>query len=880
MLQKRQFYVYPTADETKQQRAAQRDHVPEIVSAKDAALAPTPSAGSPSTATSKMSLQEQLDSESQSEMPDEFPGGPGQAKPLTAEARPSVARRTSKSRIAEPQVAPMVCGVPSSSAPPSLAERRAVADPPCSLSPMPHTIGVQTTSDGREPGARPSSGWGRMPHGHEPRMWSTSHNELWASTGFLLNHLENHLEKSCLLRCGRCCCRGDRCHVATVHDIWHPLGATGGSILYNRRVSLPCQNHNVNSQRERRPLRRFRGLQLLTDSTLWSSTRLSAHARSSGRLVPGFENIPSAAALEFPTISNRLSEVYNSCALRDIPESERRQDMLQLKELARRLQIPWPEVPLPNIDPLGVLLDLTLNWQVHLWFRVRILHQGYATTNAIQFVKPGGLFTELMDGWEHRFSTVTYEEFWNSLSKDLADPRVPSRPQEDIHRIQSTERTINKLLLEVVNNTIQSPRWFLLQDIQKYTVNISALRWRQQMQKYARLRSALSLSETVFVFDVALLQAINAVFVNYTRDELLEHLSWAFVKVLAPVADRRLLRLRTEDVRTMEVKRKEFCASVIESMYGWLVVSLYVQLELLAAERDQITGIFSAIREIARKKLRALAWVDDNFKEWASKKIGDLETLLWPREDLFSEEGLLETYSQWLGNATTSGSFFEAWLRAATAGALLASGKTPPQNYALPYFVYDDFWNSIAVSVAAVSMPFFRGLLTNAIRQGGLGFSYALELVRSFDPSRQRESDGRGRFVNGSVLAARKDEINGRAAVSSAVFYANVSLNSSTSAAASRAQLFPEVPAMELAYKAFEESLHQNGVDMKTSDAVKSKQVFFIVSCLAMCSPSGTVNRHRFSCNKGVANFWPFTDAFNCPKSEHIIATRASGFFD
>ncbi|KAH9360616.1 hypothetical protein HPB48_007563 [Haemaphysalis longicornis] len=240
---------------------------------------------------------------------------------------------------------------------------------------------------------------------------------------------------------------------------------------------------------------------------------------------------------------------------------------------------------------------------------------------------------------------------------------------------------------------------------------------------------------------------------------------------------------------------------------------------------------------------------------------------------------------------TSGSSFFQFWLLSAMAKrnlmtkardlskaeALLASAGTPPQNYVLPYFAYDNLQNSVAVSVAAISMPYFHGPGTKAMRHGGLGFPYALELVRAFDPSGQGKVDVRDVPVNESVLAAWKEEIAKKAA-ESALCSTKVRGDRKAGALAGTTHPFPEVPAIEIAYRAFESSLDQERVP--ESDVVKQKQVFFIASCLVMCSLPGSFNRHRLDCNKAVANFPPFRDAFNCPSGVWLNYTNKCGFFD
>ncbi|KAH9380275.1 hypothetical protein HPB48_018181 [Haemaphysalis longicornis] len=55
------------------------------------------------------------------------------------------------------------------------------------------------------------------------------------------------------------------------------------------------------------------------------------------------------------------------------------------------------------------------------------------------------------------------------------------------------------------------------------------------------------------------------------------------------------------------------------------------------------------------------------------------------------------------------------------------------RNFVLPYFEYDYVSNAVRVAIGAVEIPLYAEGSTHATFYGGLGFSYAAQLVRAFD---------------------------------------------------------------------------------------------------------------------------------------------------
>ncbi|XP_077527938.1 uncharacterized protein LOC144139480 [Haemaphysalis longicornis] len=176
---------------------------------------------------------------------------------------------------------------------------------------------------------------------------------------------------------------------------------------------------------------------------------------------------------------------------------------------------------------------------------------------------------------------------------------------------------------------------------------------------------------------------------------------------------------------------------------------------------------------------------------------------------------------------------------------------------------------------------------------GGVGFSFALQLVRSLDevgrlvrpdPRNGSSSDQlpelSGSWFSEASRSALATSVSGcftgdaAAMPTSPLEMTTPGLEKGiTSGLAIRSSPFPEVPALEVAYAALMSSLKATGKDashVPVLEGFSEQQVFFLTLCFLMCTRPGTANPFYGDCNKAVANFAPFTKAFNCRRGTRM----------
>ncbi|XP_077523098.1 neprilysin-3-like [Amblyomma americanum] len=267
---------------------------------------------------------------------------------------------------------------------------------------------------------------------------------------------------------------------------------------------------------------------------------------------------------------------------------------------------------------------------------------------------------------------------------------------------------------------------------------------------------------------------------------------------------------------------------------------------------------------MAIKKTSAASWLDNQTIGVAVKKLKNVRTLLWPTEKYLTVEGIEEAYANFSENAS---SFAHLWIDARRNIRNLFGSEAGVQEQRLrlssaqPYIEYVPVLNVLALSLGALAPPLFYPDGTNAMMHGGLGYFYARELVGAIDREGVKV-DPLGHIVPSWLSEAVKPRFRQR---DQGCLHYNSSV-------------FPEVPAMEVAFAAFQQ--HAENSDLQLTDELSEAKIFFITACLTSCATKEKNNLYGGDCNKAVMNFAPFAEAFRCPVGSRMNPVKQCTFFD
>ncbi|KAH6927797.1 hypothetical protein HPB50_008631 [Hyalomma asiaticum] len=456
----------------------------------------------------------------------------------------------------------------------------------------------------------------------------------------------------------------------------------------------------------------------------------------------------------------RALTMFGSCLWHRTNANESEHGKRVLREFMTKLRIPWPDEPSADVDPLG---PLPLQQRSEPPPRHDLPKPAGATSEGpAESRGNGGSHRPLLMSlggfvgyWSVHNSEIVHKRnyimYWDMFYKAFGANR-PLKSEAYVQQVVAVERDVLEEFVGVVNNEKKEPARFQLSDFGNHTPNLPASRWIEQLDAFtprimasgddsAGNHRGFAPSDTLTVTDTAILRAVNRLFGTHNSTMLLRHISWFFIQasgtVFGALADRDLLVAKYGDKMKASVRRHVFCATEVEDAYGPLVSALYVFPRFTARIRFAIDDTFA---NEAAEKTSSLAWADNATRWAATAKLRNARTVLWPPDTFLTNEVLTETYANFSANLTFAGSLFiDYWidaqrnLQALYDDPSLRDVLSLPPNYVLPYFNYNYLQNRVVISVAALNGVLRAVQATPAVVYGGLGFSYARQLLRALD---------------------------------------------------------------------------------------------------------------------------------------------------
>ncbi|XP_075556693.1 endothelin-converting enzyme 2-like [Dermacentor variabilis] len=248
-------------------------------------------------------------------------------------------------------------------------------------------------------------------------------------------------------------------------------------------------------------------------------------------------------------------------------------------------------------------------------------------------------------------------------------------------------------------------------------------------------------------------------------------------------------------------------------------------------------------------------------------KLSLVEKRMWPPESLLAEDVLEKIYAGVSENETSVAEF---WIKT----RLIMGEVKGPEDYFVasrllgnnfPLYVdYDYIFNSVELATGVAAAPAYYRNGTGAMFYGGLGFLMATQLVKSVDevglewaaPETIADS-----LLSGSSRRAYDDRIH--------------CLNESGAKS-----IFPEIPALEIAYSALEDSNLLGGQEhLALSPELQEGKVFFLTICYMTCAAPSHSNPVTTDCNKLARNSVHFAKVYGCAKGSRMNPEKKCSFF-
>ncbi|XP_050026913.1 endothelin-converting enzyme 1-like [Dermacentor andersoni] len=537
--------------------------------------------------------------------------------------------------------------------------------------------------------------------------------------------------------------------------------------------------------------------------------------------------------------------------------------------MTQYLELSWPKPPHENVDALRVLITLAYFFQAPLWFAVRptMAHRRTEEGRWTIVLTPA----PLINRYFRQHSVVkgsgptAYVKYWMEFYHAFSNDSTAAREERAI-KAEQLEGKILKELSDAMKALPKRPAVLPIGQLETYTPTVSSSRWLAHLQSTVDV--SLSSRDAALITDGAFFVTVGELFKNYTNKQILEFLEWQFVQHYTPVVDSRFLISMYGDNSTAINLRTAFCSYHVEVPYKALIPSLHFAAQITNSDQQMIDDGYKRLVSTAVRLVSESAWLDSESRAVAAEKLASADLRLWPPAAFLDKENLARIFRAF---PDALPSFGEYWF--ASTLSLINLNRTPeyeevldmPPNYALPYFDYDYVENAVAVAIGAVNIPLYYRRGTKAMFYGGFGFSVAFQLAKTLDEEGIRWHP-EGRRVKSILNASLQEAFDDR--------YSCIARTT-----AGNETLFPEIPALEIAYTAFLDEVGDPDSTMHLSKQLSELKVFFMTICHMTCTRSGVTQPFSVDCNKLVRHSSAFAKAFRCPVGSKMNPKNKCTFF-
>ncbi|KAL1419524.1 hypothetical protein MTO96_025268 [Rhipicephalus appendiculatus] len=429
--------------------------------------------------------------------------------------------------------------------------------------------------------------------------------------------------------------------------------------------------------------------------------------------------------VHFP-VGKKVAAIFNSCM------TETGSHVHIMREFMRERDIVWPDVPEEPVPPAKPLFDLSFNWNIHLWFTLRIIAATSERKPRRVFFAPNYLMAlwkaivnEIPKTYFERVYAHLYKLFSNNTSSEpetkdvlqtydmltyVFDTLMPSCPCKP--------RTQAALYLRELDNT--TTHFF-----SQHTINV--------LNAVTGIHPPVTMDEKVLISDVFQFASMKGIIDDIDDKTLLRHLSWLFLQGYAAVAyPTAVLLVLHGSERRAEEERPRFCSGQIEPGYKLLIAAMATVAHFSENERRHIDYLLDDILQVAVDKTWSCSWFDNDTKQAAVEKLTSVFTVVWPSEKFRDPEVLEEVYKDFPDNAS---SFAEFWIETRRRQRLLFGSEAATEEQRLgdnthpPYADYVQLLNRLSLSLGTLAPPLYYPDGTNAMLYGGVLYMYARALI-------------------------------------------------------------------------------------------------------------------------------------------------------
>ncbi|KAL1487257.1 hypothetical protein MTO96_031037 [Rhipicephalus appendiculatus] len=442
---------------------------------------------------------------------------------------------------------------------------------------------------------------------------------------------------------------------------------------------------------------------------------------------------------------------------------------LKLRAFLQERGLFWPR-PAPanaTTDPLFVVVDLSLNWRLDLWFHIALVATPGGKTVHVR-LQPGMVNQDWARFlWIVRHeSQMTHLAYQQEASKLFAKDGFETMTREVMEQMASLELQVAQML-SPGNMTLQPPRgpqgkkpcgrvaW---RNAECLMPGVQPSRWLAALSRH--LGPSVNENTTVSVWNWRFGEMLGKVLSLNPNNVLLDVIGWTVVQILGWAAHPLLGYVRLGGEVDSKQSAPPFCLAATETLLGEPATATLLATHLPARHRMQANSIFSSVAKSFSQMMRASTSALSLGHEGDLDPTLNVTLRLWPKTA--SRLQLEGSYGS-MPAPPSSSSFLDNWFTLAPAAASLAkaaalAGGSPMGPFGFRPFAwrhrYEEGDAAVLLPIWIMFPPIYAPGLPHDVAYGGAGSLYATLLAEG-PPHCTPGQPGQERplRVGGAVLA-------------------------------------------------------------------------------------------------------------------------------
>ncbi|KAH6927509.1 hypothetical protein HPB50_004920 [Hyalomma asiaticum] len=404
------------------------------------------------------------------------------------------------------------------------------------------------------------------------------------------------------------------------------------------------------------------------------------------------------------------------------------------KQLLENLGIPWPEKPAKAVDKLDVLFKLSVKWDIHLWFTVKLLHGKTAAGGSLLYIGPSR-YTFFWSNLYNDISSYVMRRYVGAYMKYFSLGDVKANQKVDHFLVFNVTKYIVSKLAGLCNRRSAK---FTMDSLAK-RIGVSMDHWISVANKYFQFNESFLPNDTVVVRPAGIIDAARHFSSMYGPSLIQSHLGWWVLQIFAPIISSDFFLLKYGSKSVADQSRPIFCQIHTEQSYKLLVLANHIALHFPPSVRQSVDMVLQNVREQAASFFETSTESSEKYK-LVAQKLRDVKIDLWPKPEYLNKTVLERIYDRpkmynistlefWISerkarfNLTGSDAYFESTRLA--------------NSFSDELFVYDNVLNRVTLSMAAVHAPFYYNDMNAAVNYGGLGAAFLKTVLQGMDIDEQ-----------------------------------------------------------------------------------------------------------------------------------------------